>query len=185
MCNLIRFLVALILISVPTGTYADTVQSTRVIDPNQYACTGGDGYPYRRKSEYVLKELDLKVGDVVVDIGAGDGWWAEKMAKFIGSEGTIHASEVAQKKVDKMKEKFADLPQIKPYLCPTDSTGLTDNSCDLAFLSIAGPAVSASGGSGVDSCPLRVDYRYVSFHCHFRPARAFSIRAIAKEATAW
>jgi len=135
MCNFIRFLVAFILFSVPTGIYADSVQSTRVIDPNQHACTGGGGYPYRKKSGYVLKELDLKVGDVVVDIGAGDGWWAEKMVKFIGSKGTIHASEVEQKKVDKMKEKFADLPQIKPYLCPTDSTGLKDNSCDLAFLS--------------------------------------------------
>jgi len=135
MCNLIRFVVVLMLLSLPTGTYADSVQSTRVIDKNQHACTGGGGYPYRNKSEYVLKELDLKVGDVVVDIGAGDGWWAEKMAKFVGSEGTIHASEVEQKKVDRMKEKFADIPQLKPYLCPTDGTALADNSCDLAFLS--------------------------------------------------
>lgn len=135
MYNLIRLLVVLILFSAPTVVYSDSVQSTRVIDPNQHACTGGGGYPYRKKSGYVLKELDLKVGDIVVDIGAGDGWWAEKMVKFIGSKGTIYASEVEQKKVDKMKEKCADVPQIKPYLCPTDSTGLTDNSCDLAFLS--------------------------------------------------
>lgn len=135
MCSIIRFLVVLMLISVPTGTYADPVQSTRVIDPNQHACTGGGGYPYRNKSEYVLKELDLRAGDVVIDIGAGDGWWAEKMVKYIGPKGTIHASEVEQNKLDNMKEKFADVPQIKPYLCPTDGTALKDNSCDLAFLS--------------------------------------------------
>jgi ubiquinone/menaquinone biosynthesis C-methylase UbiE len=135
MCNLIRFLLAMVLISAPAGTYADSTQSTRVIDPNQHACTGGGGYPYRKKSVYVLKELDLKPVDVVVDIGAGDGWWVEKMAKFVGSKGTIHASEVEQKKVDKMKEKFVDVPQVKPYLCPTDGTGLADNCCDLAFLS--------------------------------------------------
>jgi ubiquinone/menaquinone biosynthesis C-methylase UbiE len=135
MSNLVRFLVVFILLSAPTAACAESVQSTRVIDPNQHVCTSGGGYPYRNKSEYVLKELDLKAGDVVVDIGAGDGWWAEKMVKFVGSKGKIHASEVDQKKVDKMKEKFADIPQIKPYLCPTDSTGLTDNSCDLAFLS--------------------------------------------------
>jgi len=135
MYNLIRFLVVLILFSAPTVAYSDSVQSTRVIDPNQHACTGGGGYPYRTKSEYVLKELNLKMGDVVVDIGAGNGWWAEKMVKYVGSEGTIHASEIKQDEVDKMKEKFTDVPQIKPYLCPTDSTALTDNSCDLAFLS--------------------------------------------------
>jgi ubiquinone/menaquinone biosynthesis C-methylase UbiE len=135
MRNLIYFLAALVVIFIPTAAYADSAQSTRVIDPNQHVCTGGGGYPYRKNSEYVLKELDLKAGDVVADIGAGDGWWSEQMVKFVGPEGAIYASEVEQKKVDKMKEKFADVPQIKPYLCPTDSTGLTDNSCDLAFLS--------------------------------------------------
>ena len=34
-----------------------------------------------------------------------------------------------------MKERFTDLPQVKPYLCPTDGTGLAENSCELAFLS--------------------------------------------------
>ena len=135
MNNLIRFLIVFMLLFMTTGAYGDTVESTRVIEPNQHACSGGGGYPYQRKSEYVLKELDLKSGDIVIDIGAGDGWWAEKMVKFVGSEGKIHASEIKQKEVDKMKEKFADVPQIKPYLCPTDGTALAENSCDLAFLS--------------------------------------------------
>ncbi|MFH1268786.1 MAG: methyltransferase domain-containing protein [Planctomycetota bacterium] len=135
MCNVHRLLVALFLILPSTGAYADTPESTRVADPKQHASTGGGSYPYREKSDYVLRELDLKPGDVVVDIGAGDGWWAEKMAPCVGPEGTVHAGEVDQKKVDKMKERFADVPAVKPYLCPTDGTGLPENSCDLAFLS--------------------------------------------------
>lgn len=135
MCNLFRLLLLLILIAAPTATYADSGQSTRVTDANQHVYQSAGRYPYREKSDYVLKELDLKPGDVVVDIGAGDGWWAEQMVKFVGTEGVIHASEVEQKKVDEMKEKCADMPQIKPYLSPTDSTGLSEDSCDLAFLS--------------------------------------------------
>jgi len=114
---------------------ADSGESTRITSEKQHVCTGGGGYPYREKSEYVLKELDLKPGDVVVDIGAGDGWWAEKMAEAVGEKGIVHAGEVAQGKVDKMKEKFANVPQVRPYLCPKDGTGLEENSCDLAFLS--------------------------------------------------
>ncbi|MHC4177226.1 MAG: methyltransferase domain-containing protein [Planctomycetota bacterium] len=128
-------IVVALLADLSARVYADSGESTRVTDEKQHACTAGGGYPYRKKSEYVLKELDLKPGDVVVDIGAGDGWWAEKMANAVGDQGVIHAAEVAQDKVDKMKQKFADLPQVKPYLCPKDGTALAENSCDLVFLS--------------------------------------------------
>lgn len=114
---------------------ADSGTSTRVTDPNQHAQTVRGRYPYREKSAYILQELDLRLGDVVVDVGAGDGWWAHQMADRVGLEGTIHAAEVEQQKVDRMTKQLADVPQIKPYLCPTDGTGLPENSCDLAFLS--------------------------------------------------
>jgi len=114
---------------------ADSGESTRITDEKQLAATGKGIYPYREKSDYVLKELDLKPGDVVVDVGAGDGWWAEKMAPAVGEKGAVHAGEVKQDLVDKMKKKFAETPQVKPCLIPTDGTGLEENSCDLAFLS--------------------------------------------------
>ncbi len=90
---------------------------------------------YREAADFVIKRLRLRRNSVVVDIGAGDGWWASKMAAKLGPKGAIHAGEVEQKKVDAMKTKWADLKQIKPYLCPTDGTGMEADSCDLAFLS--------------------------------------------------
>ena len=115
--------------------YAESGESTRVSDDKQHACTEPGGYPYRKKSDYVFGELDLKPGDVIVDIGAGDGWWTRQMAMQIGADCTIHAAEVDQGKVDHLKKLFSTWSQVKPYLCPTDGTGLPDNSCDLAFLS--------------------------------------------------
>lgn len=135
MRNACCLLVVGTLLLLPAGVYAESGESTRVVDSRQHACTISGGYPYREKSEYVLEELDLQTGDVVADVGAGDGWWTERMAERVGPEGVIHASEVDQKKVDRMKEQLADLPQVKPYVCPTDGTGLPEDSCDLAFLS--------------------------------------------------
>lgn len=135
MCKLCRLIVLLIVITAPLAVFADSVESTRITDPNQHICSEDGGYPYRSKVDYVLKELDIKAGDIIVDIGAGDGWWADKMAKFVGSSGMIHASEVDQKKVDKMKERFKNMPQVRPYLCPLDGTDLAENTCDLVFLS--------------------------------------------------
>jgi ubiquinone/menaquinone biosynthesis C-methylase UbiE len=109
--------------------------STRIADASENARTGSDSYPFRSKSEYILSELDVRPGDVVVDIGAGDGWWTERIAELVGDEGVVHAAEVDEKKVEGMKRKFEDVPRIKPYVCPTDGTDLPENSCDLAFIS--------------------------------------------------
>jgi ubiquinone/menaquinone biosynthesis C-methylase UbiE len=117
------------------GLRADTGESTRVSGPDHHALTLTGGYPHRQKSDFVLKELDLQPGDTVVDIGAGDGWWSARMAEKVGPTGIVHASEVEQKLVDKMKKDFAGTPQIKPYLSPKDQTALTENSCDLAHFS--------------------------------------------------
>ena len=116
-------------------THADTDESTRIMNEKQHACDSNGSSAYREKGEYVLKELDLKSGDVVVDVGAGDGWWAEKMANAVGPQGAVHAGEVVQNKVDGMKKKHANVPQLKPYLIPTDGTALSEDSCDLAFIS--------------------------------------------------
>jgi 2-polyprenyl-3-methyl-5-hydroxy-6-metoxy-1,4-benzoquinol methylase len=94
---------------------------------------GGKGY--REASDYVVKRLGLRRKSVVVDIGAGDGWWSSKIAEKLGRKGVIHAGEIDQKKVDTLKEKWEAVPQIRPYLCPTDGTGQEENSCDLVFIS--------------------------------------------------
>jgi phage shock protein E len=132
---LAALIVALAFCAAPVAARAQTHESTRVTDPQQHARIGTGSYPYRQKTDYVFAELDLRPGDVVVDIGAGDGWWSERMAKQVGESGVIHAAEVAENKVEQMKKKFADTPQVKPYLCKPDDLGLDENSCDLAFFS--------------------------------------------------
>lgn len=132
-----RLIAALVLLAAGgvAGLRADSFQTTRITDPKQHQRLGNKSYPYREKSEYILRELDLKAGDVILDVGAGDGWWSQKFAARVGASGTVHAGEVAEKKVAEMKEKFTALPQLKPYLMPTDGTGLPENSCDVVFFS--------------------------------------------------
>ena len=119
----------------PQLSRAESGHTTRISEVSKHQRTGDKRYPYRAKSQYILKELDLKWGDVVVDIGAGDGWWSERMARFVGEKGIIHAADVDEDKVSQMLKDYADVPQIKPYVCGTDRTGLPENSCDLAFFS--------------------------------------------------
>ena len=137
----------LIIIStgLPGAVTKNSSPTTRVTSLKQHVRAGEARYPYRAKSAYILNELDLKPGDVVVDVGAGDGWGARRMAEFVGDDGIIHAGEVEESEVKNMKKKLADVPQIKPYLCPTDSTGLAENACDLAFFSQTYHHLDANG----------------------------------------
>jgi ubiquinone/menaquinone biosynthesis C-methylase UbiE len=117
------------------SSVAQPGRSTRVTDPKRHRCIDPKSYPYRAQSAFVLKELDLLPGEVVVDIGAGDGWWSERFGRAVGDGGIVHAAEVDKKKVDSIKKRLADIPQIQPYLCQPDSTTLPENSCDMAFFS--------------------------------------------------
>lgn len=117
------------------GVAADLSTTTRITNPERHARKEGGRYPHRQHVEAILEEIDIREGDVVVDIGAGDGWWSERIAPCVGAEGIVHSAEVEQAKVDGMMEKFSGFEQIKPYLCPKDGVALPENSCDLAFFS--------------------------------------------------
>jgi ubiquinone/menaquinone biosynthesis C-methylase UbiE len=117
------------------STRAESGGATRISDAEQTRKAHTPPKGFKALKDYVVKELELQPGDVVVDIGAGDGFWSELMARAVGPTGVVHAGEVVQGKVDTMKKKFAALPQLQPYLCPTDGPGLPPASCDLAFIS--------------------------------------------------
>ncbi len=79
-------LLAIFSASLITVTAAPTqvVRSSRVVevDQHQIVDVGPRAEAYRRHRRYIIAELDLKPGDTVVDIGAGDGWWAQRMARL-------------------------------------------------------------------------------------------------------
>ena len=109
MLNRICLLLLLILIAAPAAIYADSGKSTRIVDPNQHAY-GGDGrYPYRQKSDYVMKELDLKAGDVVKEIAPiidGGGGGRPQMAQA-GGKSPQKIDEALAKAAEIIKQKLS------------------------------------------------------------------------------
>lgn len=112
-------------------------------DPNDRKTSFFHIGKFRVKSEegppagfpYIVDVLDLRQGEHILDIGAGDGSWSRLFAEKIGGKGTVHAAEINRSLVDQMKKAFAAMPQIRPYLCRKDDPGLTENSCDVIFIS--------------------------------------------------
>jgi protein-L-isoaspartate O-methyltransferase len=88
------------------------------------------------RGDLLLRELGLKPGMAVADIGAGTGYYARRMAPLVGSTGIVYATDV-QPEMMKMLEdgaKKAGLSNIKPVLGGLQSVNLPDASIDLAIM---------------------------------------------------
>lgn len=91
------------------------------------------------RADLLLRELGLKPGMAVADIGAGTGYYARRMAPLVGSGnsgGVVYATDV-QPEMMKMLEdgaKKAGLTNIKPILGGLKDVNLPDASIDLALM---------------------------------------------------
>ena len=88
------------------------------------------------RGDLLLRELDLKPGMAVADVGAGTGYYARRMAPLVGDAGVVYAVDVQPEMIKMLTDlaKQARLTNIKPVLCSVDNVKLPDASIDLAIL---------------------------------------------------
>src|SRR5262245_6039980 len=54
-----------------------------------------------------LKLLDVQRGSVVADIGAGSGYYSTRLARLVGPEGRVYASDIQQAMLDIIRDRIA------------------------------------------------------------------------------
>ena len=91
------------------------------------------------RGDLLLRELGLKPGMVVADIGAGTGYYARRIAPLVGagnSGGVVVAVDVQPEMIQMLSDlaKKAKLPNIKPVLATVDNVNLPAASIDLAIM---------------------------------------------------
>lgn len=94
--------------------------------------------PEREKEERVtllLKNMDLKPGMTVADIGSGSGYHAVRMSKMVG-EGKIYAVDVEPKMIDYLNKRIKDegYKNIKTILGKEQSVELPAASIDIMIM---------------------------------------------------
>jgi protein-L-isoaspartate O-methyltransferase len=65
--------------------------------------------PEREKEEQVSKlmpSLNVKVGDVVVDLGAGSGFHTMKLSKLVGPTGKVYAVDIQKEMLDIIRKRI-------------------------------------------------------------------------------
>lgn len=90
----------------------------------------------------------------VADVGAGDGDFAVELARSVGSEGRVIATEVEEDKVEQLRELAGteDLANLTAVLGSQDETGLEAGCCDAVLLRLVYHHFQ-------DPAPMRADLR--------------------------
>jgi ubiquinone/menaquinone biosynthesis C-methylase UbiE len=80
--------------------------------------------------------LGVQPGAVVADIGAGDGEMAVEIARAVGSEGLVYATELTDAQREEIAEaaRGAGLSQVRVVAARDRATGLPDGCCDAVYL---------------------------------------------------
>jgi ubiquinone/menaquinone biosynthesis C-methylase UbiE len=114
--------------------------SGRVIAP--VMGVGGAGWlerPEREREEEparAIEALDLRAGMTVADIGTGSGYYAVRMARKVGEEGRVYATDIQVGMLSILQRRAAmeKLSNIVPVLGAADDPKLPPGSLDLALM---------------------------------------------------
>jgi ubiquinone/menaquinone biosynthesis C-methylase UbiE len=89
-----------------------------------------------QEPEEVLKNLNLKPGDIIADIGAGTGYFTRRIAVAVGPTGKALGLDIENSMVKYMREDAEKL-NLNNYVArviKTDDPELPPNSVDVIFL---------------------------------------------------
>lgn len=90
-----------------------------------------------QKPDEVLQALRLRAGDVVADIGAGGGYFTEKLARRLAPSGHVYATDVQDVMIKKLRKRVEQqgLTNVTVIRAGFDDPMLSSASCDLALFS--------------------------------------------------
>ncbi len=88
------------------------------------------------RGDLLLRELGLKPGMDVMDVGAGTGYYSRRMASLVGPNGKVYAIDVQPEMIEMLNAVAIrpGLANIKPVLGSEKSVTLPDSVADLAIM---------------------------------------------------
>ncbi len=109
----------------------------RVFNPFYLFYLDTDSRDAWQRPEQVLDALALSPDAIVADIGAGSGYFTERIARRLGPNGLVYATDVQAEMLDRLRERVAerDLANVVVVEARFDDPSLAEACCDLVFFS--------------------------------------------------
>ncbi|KAF5078588.1 class I SAM-dependent methyltransferase [Methanobacterium aggregans] len=99
-------------------------------------------------AEEVLKNIEIKKGDIFLDAGCGDGYLSIAASKLVGDEGKVHSLDLYEKSIDSLKKEAQDEGITNITAEVTDLTQklpLDDNAIDVGIMANVMHGFAAEG----------------------------------------
>lgn len=96
----------------------------------------GQGRETYQKPDEVIRNMELKPGDVVCEVGAGSGYFTPYLSKAVGPTGKVYAGDPQPEFLDVLRQKKAaqGLDNVEIVLGTYTDTNLADRVCDVTFV---------------------------------------------------
>lgn len=84
----------------------------------------------------MLKQLNLKPGQTVVDFGCGNGFYTLKMAKLVAPNGKVLAVDIQPEMLNLLRKRATEqkIDNIEEILCTATDPKLPADKCDLVLV---------------------------------------------------
>jgi len=88
------------------------------------------------RSDLLLKALKFQPGEAVADIGAGSGYYSRLIARAVGTNGLVYATDIQQEMLTILTNKAAQagIHNIRPVLGTESDPKLADSSVDTILI---------------------------------------------------
>ena len=89
-----------------------------------------------QQPDRVVKDLGLKPGEVVADIGCGSGYFTFRLAKAVGADGKVYAEDISDKALKSLKDRVEREKLTNIAVVKGDATDIKipAAACDAAIL---------------------------------------------------
>jgi len=112
------------------------VEGRRIFNPFYRQALDAPDRQRWQKPDEVVRALALAPGAAVADVGAGTGYFSARLAKAVGAEGRIFATDVQEEMIRALEARIArdGLANVTVVRAAFDDPTLPPGCCDLALL---------------------------------------------------